>query len=207
MTRRETRDKYSHSDYGTEILFDSISGRCKPKDPSHHIKVIDNLEDMTLKGKYMAVTLLRLLVNVRIESEYDGRVRRFTLLQVSFHNLWDYRLTTTASGSVKMIDSEGFQHDGDGCDYHEFCLVSLPGNEGPVEVSFPWPELTLEDHARTNGWIWFAELADGVLPKRFVFRFDVFEPGSTSGWVKDSETLEFVVTSYRENAIKQIPAQ
>jgi hypothetical protein len=104
-----------------------------------------------------------------------------------------------------MIDSEGFQHSGDICEYYEFCNVVMPGTGQVVEAHFPWPELVLEAHAKARGWVWFEALPEGVIPHRFIFKFDVFEPGQTAGWVKDCETLEFVLSRYEKVSMKELP--
>jgi len=187
------------SHYGSEILIKKISGRSKQGESSRYTQIVDDLQSLTLSGKYMSLTLRKLYVNVPIQSSSKFNVRSFTLLKVVFHNIWDYRLSTFTD--IKMIDSEGFQHDGKGCHFYEFTQVILP-NKKKIDVNFPWPELVLEDHCKTEGWVWFDELANGVVPHRFIFIFNVFEPGEISGWVKDYETLEFIINSHDFGTIK-----
>ncbi len=85
-----------------------------------------------------------------------------------------------------------------------FYRFVLPEGEKTIEARFPWPELTLEDHAKTKGWIWFDQLSEGIPPHRFLFQFDVFDPGNTSGWVRDSDALEFIIENYQIRPIKRV---
>lgn len=197
------RTKQQDYPFGGEVSFDNLSGRCRQGDPSHLVKTIDDLDDMTLTGRYMSMKLMRLFVNIPLQSAYDGSIRSFIILEALFHNMWDYRLMSLSTGSVKMIDSEGFQHDRNGCPYYEFSKVVMPQGK-IVEAQFPGPQLELEDHAKTKGWVWFDSLSKGVLPHRFLFQFSVFDPGTTSGWVRDSETLEFIIDDCRMNPIRQL---
>jgi hypothetical protein len=158
----------------------------------HHKKIITSLDDLSLRGKYMSIKLNSLLYNVVLRSAYEESEKSFILIEVVYHNLWDYRLNSSATGSTKMIDSDDFQHDGDGCHYDEYTNLRINENNYK-KVSFPWPELILEAGAKTKGWTWFDGLPKGVLPHRFIFKFQVFEPGDTSGWVQDQETYEFVL--------------
>ena len=185
--------------FGMEILVSHVNGRCMLADNQDFLKIIHNLEDMTLTGKYMSLKLQRLFLNVKLQSEHNRSIRTFTILEVMFHNIWDYRLKTLSNGSIKMIDSDGFQHEEDSP--IEFSRVVLPENR-IAEIGLSWPELTLEDHAKTKGWLWFDRLPEGVFPYRFVFQFSVFDPGNTSGWVKDEETLEFIIEGYNTRPIE-----
>jgi hypothetical protein len=157
----------------------------------HHKKVIDDLTDLTVEGQYMSLKLNNLLLNATLQSKYNKHVRSFLLLEVIYENLWDYRLSTNFPPPL-VIDSEGFQHDGDGCYYHEYTRLLRKEKGRYKEVSFPWPQLELEANAKTKGWIWFDGLPKGVLPYRFIFKVQVCEGGATSGWVQDEETIEFV---------------
>ncbi|MFZ3137523.1 MAG: hypothetical protein WA126_09060 [Thermodesulfovibrionales bacterium] len=123
----------------------------------HHQIRVENLSDLILNGKYMSVRLNNLLLNTPLQSAYTESIKSFNLLEVIYHNLWTYRLNTYTSSSHLMIDSEGFQHEGDGCNYHEYTrLVKKEGRKYKYkEVSFPWPQLQLESGAKTKGWIWF----------------------------------------------------
>ncbi len=119
MEESRRRKKLDYQ-YGTEILLANLRGRSRHDEAASPAKSIHNLNDQTLTGKYMSMKLLRLFVNIPLQSTYDKRIRSFTVLEALFHNMWGYRLKTLSTGSSKMIDSEGFQHDGDGCHYHEF---------------------------------------------------------------------------------------
>jgi hypothetical protein len=192
-------------EFGKEILIKNSNGRFMFDGEVESLRTIDNLEETTLTGIYMAVQLQRLFVNIKLQNEpYDERIRTFTIAEVLFHNIWDYRLDTISSGSHKMIDSEGFQHTGD-THYYESSKVFLPGGK-TFEASFLLPESELEGHSKTKGWLWFDSLSENVLPHRFMFQFSVYDPGTTSGWVKESETLEFIITDYDIKPIEEFIA-
>jgi hypothetical protein len=191
------RTKTEHWQAGAEVLIESATGKRKLDDESPVLETFDSINDLTLKGKYMALTFRRLLLNVPLKSKYSGDIKRFTLVELLFQNVWDYPLN--AMSSAKMIDTEGFQH-GDDCESYEFDHAIQNGKTIPV--SFPEPESPLEDHAKTKGWIWFDELQNGVLPQRFIFAINIFEPGHTSGWVKNTEVLEFFIKSCSTSAAK-----
>jgi hypothetical protein len=183
-----------------EVFIHAITGSWRRDDPSHQTKVVAETSNLTIAGRYMAVTVLRLFVNIRLQHELSLEVRPFTILGASFHNLWAHRLPICCA-DIKMIDSDGFQHPGDLCEYISFTAVEFPGRAKPVPASFPWPERELEAGAKTRGWLWFNSLPPGVVPHRFVFRFKVFDAGQISGWVRDSETLEFVLARCQRSQI------
>jgi len=167
-----------------------VAIRKKEKDKSHFIKTIDDHKNLTAKGKYMEVMLKNIYVDIPLKSNRTNTIRSFTIVEVLFHNIWDYRISINPS-LFKLIDTEGFQHNGNGCSYYEYDhAVMSPDKYTPV--SFAWPELTLEDHTKTIGHIWFKALTRG-LPHRLIFVFQIFEPGDISGWQQDRETIEFII--------------
>lgn len=191
---------------GAEILIKLLSGRCMLAGDQDSLKTIDKLEDMTLTGRYMSLQLQRLFVNINLKNSDAENIRSFTILEVLFHNIWDFRLDIYPSArSIKMIDSDGIQHDGGGCHYFDFSRVVLPEGR-TIEAEFPWPETELEDHAKTKGWLWFDSLPKDVFPYRFVFQLSVFDPGCTSGGVNDEETLEFIIVDYDMKPIEEFVA-
>jgi hypothetical protein len=189
---------------GTEVVIRKIRGTTGSDDESHRSRVVNETNVPTIVGRYMSLTLARLFLNLPLVSEESGETRRFTILGAIWENMWDYRLNTL--GSVKMIDSEGFQHNGDLCEYHEYCSVVVPDTGQVIKANFPWPELELEAHAKTKGWVWFEELPEGVVPSRFIFLFNIFDPGQTSGWVKDSESFEFILAEHDEIPAREVDA-
>ena len=50
----------------------------------------------------------------------------------------------------------------------------------------------IEGLARCAGWIAFSKLKKPAVPHRLLFQLNIFEPGRTSGYVQDSETLELI---------------
>ena len=103
-----------------------------------------------------------------------------------------------------MIDSEGFQHSGRASE-HGFDQVYRPSSNELFSVRFAYAEPVLEPYAKTKGWIWFDELPDDVTPRRLVFIFNIYDPGQTSGWIRDTETLEFVIENFQQIVTKQFP--
>lgn len=191
---------------GTEVVISKISGRSSRGDPSHHTGVFDESIEPTIAGRYMSITLTRLLVNIPLQSKRKENIRCFTLLNTLWHNTWDYRLNTIFFVPVKMIDSEGFQHSSDeDINHYEFCRVVLPDTKQTIEAPFSPPDRILEAHAKTKGWVWFEALPAGVIPRRFIFQVRVYEkPGETDGKVKDFETFEFILANFEQVAIKQL---
>lgn len=200
-----SRNKSFDASGGAEILIKQLSGGVhegKNEDEVNELADTQLLSGTTLTGKYIAITLSRLFLNLPMKSEYDGKVRSFTILQATFQNLWKYPLSTW--DSIKMVDSEEFQHDGGLCEYHEFCNLVLPGGKKTKSVNLEWPETELKGRAKSRGYIWFEKLPKNVMPHRILFSVNVFEPGQTSGWVKDSESLEFVIEDYEIVEVQDI---
>lgn len=166
----------------------------KPKDPRHFVKRAGSIEDAVCLGRYMGVTIEKVVVNIPIqgESAIESKEKEFTLVRVLYSNLWEHRLTTETQG-VKMIDTEGIQHspESDLYTYEQETKVRI-GKERCVPYSFESPDDTLEGGAKTRGWSWFSALPKGTWPHRLVFNFFVFEPGYTAGVGQDHETLEVV---------------
>lgn len=188
--------KNNSKQLGTEILKKATGGSSSLEDNSHHAKVISESGSINITGKYMSVTLTRLFVDMTLQSKNTEEIRTFTILGAIWHNLWGHRIKTLLTGSIKMIDSEGFQHSGDLCEFYKYRRIVLPNSQGIIDIDFAWPELTLEAHAKSKGYVWFDNLPNGVMPHRFIFKFEIFEPGQISGGVKDGETFEFVLANW-----------
>lgn len=184
------KTKVDYLQYNAELVIESVSGKRKLDDEQPVLETFDNINDLTLRGQYMALTLRRILLNVEFKSKYGDDKQRFTVMEFLFHNVWDYPLN--AFSSAKMIDTEGFQHGGESKGW-EFNNAIIGGKLVPV--SLDQPESPLEDHSKTRGWLWFDELPKGVMPQRVVIGVNIFEPGHTSGWVKNTEVLEFFIKS------------
>jgi len=186
---------------GEEILLNKISGSTNYTSDTLEGQIFDAVDQRTIRGKHMAVTLGRLFVNLPLYYQIQNEVRCFTMLEVIWHNLWDYRMS---QGDAKMIDAEGFQHSGKTHEYG-FDQVYKPSRNELFSVKFAQAEFVLEPYARTRGWVWFDELPNGVLPRRLIFIFNIYDPGQTSGWIRDTETLEFVIENFEQTVIEQFP--
>jgi len=191
MPGREKRISPSY-----EIAIRAVTGYRTEDEPSTKTIAVEGSSDATIEGRYMSVTLSRLLVNLPMISD-EGEPGYFTLLAVDLRNLWDYQLITkynTLGIKHKLIDSLGFQYEVDMPPW-DYRTVVLEDGES-LEVRYEAPERYLEAHARTTGWFSFGTLLGGAAPERFIFRFPVFDAGQTGGWVRDEEVLEFVITDY-----------
>jgi hypothetical protein len=163
----------------------------------HYKKIIMTLddEDISIRGKYLSLTLTNLLLNISLQQDedYHDRIpKTYNLVEFLYHNIWSARISISG-GQKCMIDSDGFQHElADICDFHSYNHWLPPRTSGiPKEVFFPWPDLTIEAKAKTRGWWWLRPLRGNILPCRFVIQISIYKPGDTSGWVQDHETLEF----------------
>ncbi len=164
-------------------------------DPRHFLKRAANIDDAFCSGRYMAVTIEKVLVNVPITGNHgDGTTeeRTFTLARVLFSNLWDHRITLPTH-EMKLIDSEGIQHslETDIYIYAEEARVRISKKKA-VPYHFQSPEDYVEGRAKVRGWMFFAPLPPGVFPQRFIFRFHAFAPGCVCGRVEDHETLDVI---------------
>lgn len=172
--------------YELELI--SLAGRGRRTDAAdgwHEIAVSGNRK---INGHYVGLTLCRILLNVPLVNRFDETIKKFTLAELIFENLWENPIHIPRYSNFKLIDSEGFQHTQEGSqeDYNTVSARSLPRGTAPVQIT--QPEETLEDRAKTKGWIWLAELANGLLPQRLVFNFDVFDSSTV-----DTEILEFII--------------
>jgi hypothetical protein len=151
--------------------------------------VSEQLPDGTLTGDHMRIKLEQVLVGVEL-ANWKGEVTRLDLVRVLYENLTDYLMPTQQSGTSVMVDSEGFQHP------ESIRLLSLgyevvDGVIRELRDPFKWPQLKLEGGAKTRGWVAFEAPDAEVLPQRFSFEIRLFEPGSTSGWIRGTETFVF----------------
>lgn len=106
-----------------------------------------------------------------------------------------------------LINSEGFQHEHLYPPHYDFPWVLLPGSEEPtaIEGRLESPHRTVERRAKTEGWISFNGLGEGIVPYRFIFRFEIYDPGETSRWVRPYETLELVLPSLEPGPMQELP--
>jgi hypothetical protein len=177
-----------------------ISGVWRKEDPSHYKEIVGNTSKCTIKGQYMEITVDKVLENFTLISNSTGEARQFTLFHVIFRNLHPYVLHTGQSGCVIMIDSDGNQYeDPEGGKRWEFGKVPLDKTEELPSDAFPAPDLILHAGAKTHGWLYFRKLPKGLQPKRLIIIIRVFDAGSTSGWVRDEETFEFIFSKSNKN--------
>lgn len=183
----------ANSEYGVEMKITALSGRhITIKPPAN--KIIADLPKAMLAGKYLSITLHTILLNAHIQSGYSGVVRPFTLVELEYHNTWDYRVAVPSC--IFLIDSSGMQHQASNkADYYEF--TKLRYQAGAIaEINFHAPDFEIASHATTTGWIWFDKVLNGAAIDRISFQVDIFEPGQVSGLAQDQETLEFKINKY-----------
>lgn len=173
-----------------EMKFTTLHGNWYDAGPNFRKRVVQNIGDNTLSGNFLAAKLERVFLNIELKSWYKEGARRFTLLDVVFHNMWDYRISRV---SAILVDSEGYQHSSLEPAY-TFPLQKDLLPEG--QDSFSPPDNEIESGCKTRGWTWFDSLTDELFPHRLIFKVNIHSPGETSGWVQDTETLEFIVAEY-----------
>jgi hypothetical protein len=141
-----------------------------------------------VKGKYFAVTLCRVFRNFPVA--YFGDDSNKVAVQVIYHNLCGYRISVP---KMKVIDSDGFQHDGASIGRYKSKVTSIALKSVDDQI---------EDLAKTKGWVGFDDdLDSGVIPQRLIFELHLFKPGDTSGWVLGEEVIEFFI---KNSSIKQV---
>ena len=165
------------------------------KDPRHFLKMAEDITEASCFGRYMAVSIEKVLVSVPIKGCYAMKTKKgkFTLIKILLSNIWDHRIDVRTH-DMKLIDTEGIQHS------HESDNLYIYQSETEVSISskrnvtydFAPHAATLEGKAKTRGWLWFPALPQGIYPHRLIFNFYIFAPGYTSGAGEDHETLEVV---------------
>jgi hypothetical protein len=167
----------------------------------HHRKIITDseTEDLTISGLYMELTLEKLLFNwCVVDTLSDSTEKHYMLARFLYHNLWGHRISIHANATdAKLIDTEGMQH---GCaDVNAFSMIDAATAIHPKQSPryFPKPPSEVEGHAKARGWTWFEALplSRSVWPRRLLLRFSIFDPGQIGGWVRDTETFEFVFSA------------
>jgi transcriptional regulator len=161
----------------------------------HYRLMISTLDDpLTIRGKYMEVTLTNLLLNLTLthgDTNSNKGPMTYNLVEFLYNNIWIARMNVSSS-IYYLIDSDGFQKSlTDVCDYYSYKYWQPSDSKSKRNVFFPRPESIIETRAKTKGWWWTHSLKEDVYPLRYVLRFDIYQAGDTSGWVKDNETIEF----------------
>jgi hypothetical protein len=173
-----------------------ISQPVMPEDSRHHTTLItgSGSSELTLTGRYMALTLERLLINQVVEQKYhQGERKAFILLCLLYHNLWDYRIKTFDNATeARLIDSKGMQHGYADVNANLMVDAASISEDEEKERYFSKAQSEVEGRAKIRGWTWFDALPPNVWPTRFILRFSIFEPGEIGGLVRDQETFEFI---------------
>jgi hypothetical protein len=165
---------------------------------SHHTKRItySDATDLTLTGTYMELTLEKLLFNRPVVDKYTpSSEAHYMIARFLYRNRWDHRISIhDGATDPKLIDTEGMQHER--ADVNAYLLIDAVTAINPEQSQrhFPKPPSELEGHSKARGWTWFDSLplSSSVWPHRLLMRFSIFDPGHIGGWVRDTETFEFV---------------
>jgi len=170
-----------------------ISGTMTIEKVMHHVQAVESPDDLTIRGKHLAITLTRLWPNVQLFGADFPQGREFTLLETIFENSWDYRLSLY-DANFSMVDSDGWQHKTSRC----FGLdrMRMPTNKEIVQMSFPRLPYDLEGHAKIRGWLFFDALPLRITPRRFVYALTVHGRGYTSDWLRCREFFEFALPDF-----------
>lgn len=159
----------------------------------HHQQNVPRIERSEIVGKYMAVQIERVLINVRAKNSWTKERLSVCAVQLQYGNLWDWPMDVTTFAKFRFIDNAGFTYEvmRDSTDWH---LLDFMCEDG-APLSMPPPHADLEAHARTRGWRLFPALPLGAVPERFIFTFSRYSPGRLDGIVEETETLELAVAS------------
>jgi hypothetical protein len=158
-----------------------------------HVQTVEGSDDLTIRGKHLALTLTRLWPKVQLFGADFPHGREFTLLEAVCENLWDYRLQPCDS-DFTMVDSDGWQHKTSRC--YRPDRMRMTSNKKIVQADLPSLSGYLEGHAKVRGWLIFDALPPKITPRRFIYSLSVFAPGHTSGWVQCYEFFEFALPDF-----------
>jgi hypothetical protein len=167
------------------------------KDPRHFLKKAANIKEAFCSGRYMRVSIEKILINVPISggSGIESKEKGFTLVRILYTNIWGHRISTRAN-AVKLIDTDGVQYG------HETGLYPYQmksrikfSQDRCVDYDFISPEDILEGEAKTRGWLWFPALPPGIYPQRLIFQFYICDPGEVHTPRVNDETLEIILLS------------
>jgi hypothetical protein len=183
-------DEDEKENHGEEFA-QAFAGAWRKENPFHYKEVVNGNTECTIKGRYMEITIDKVLENFSLTGEFRGEVREFTLFHVIFKNLHQHILCTQQTGSITLIDSDGNQYEDQVGLQYEYGKVSTDKAEEPPDDAFPNPDLEVRAGAKTQGWLYFRKLPKGLHPKRLIIEIRVFDAGVTSGWVRDQDTFEF----------------
>lgn len=171
----------------------------KETDEQHYSVEIESFnQEHKIRGKYIEVTLLGWERNKEIKctcKTYKDEICSYkkkklqlnpspetfecSILKVKVENISSQLISVTFGSGGQMIDSKGKTHEPT-----YFCDELYPRD---------WKHYCsdLYDGTHANFYLILPELEDGVDIKRFIYRQDIFEPGSTCGWVQDHEAFDF----------------
>ena len=183
-----------------EMRFSALYGNWNCTTSGYEKNVVADVKDNTLSAKYIAIQLVRALLNVPAQHSYENRQSLFCLLEVVIHNLWDHPIRIP---TIKMIDSGGFQQvEGNpyGYNWSEFFHDAQGAETNLIRCT----DQIIKARGNMRGWFLFDPLAENRLSHRFIFHTDIYDPGETMGWVRDTETIEFVVAEYALDSIQRV---
>lgn len=156
---------------------------------SHYKGIARSPDELLVRGKYFEIAVGKIVLEAEVLTDsYSETVERYVLFEVVYSNLWDHIISTNSRDPL-LIDSNGFQHSACSLSF-DAVIHKAKGLKRGTELPSIADEI--QGRARSAGWIAFPRLKKSVVPHRLIFQFQIFEPGQTSGYVQDSETLELI---------------
>lgn len=147
-------------------------------------------DQLSVRGDYLEVRIGRIILDALVRPRcYDEEVRRLTLIELIYSNLWAHRIPLYQN--LLMIDSAGFQHS----PYRDIFFEARVEKSKFLKKGTELPTIAeiLEGNARTHGWFAFPKSSGSTVPHRFIFKHHVFAPGYTCGTVQQAQTLEIAL--------------
>jgi hypothetical protein len=159
---------------------------------SHHKTLAKSPSELWVRGSYMEICIERIILDATVVFDsFNLNPVPVVLFEAVFSNLSEYRIGITSPAPL-LIDSAGFQHSAYNWWNLGFCPTVCKSKRIEEGTNLPRIASEIEGKAKSLGWITFPLLKKSVVPHRLIFQFPIFDPGSTSGSVRHSETLELV---------------
>jgi len=164
-------------------------GGLKYMSPNHYKVVAKAPDELLVRGKYFEIAVGKIILDAEVLTDsYSETVEHYALFEVVYSNLWDHIISANSRDPL-LIDSKGFQNSASSL-LSDAVIHKAKGLKKGTELPSVADEI--QGQARSAGWIAFPRLKKSVVPHRLIFQHQIFEPGQTSGYVQDSETLELI---------------
>lgn len=153
-------------------------------------------DQRALRGRYMEITLGRILFNLHVIAGRDNEQSVVSLVELRYQNTCKFNQPIP---TVIMTDSRGVPTSGRS--FNEISLIVLKDQQVPIW--FQSPAQLLEAEGQTTGWVVFDRLARDfndvevghdaiVIPRHLRLALVLYEvPGQTGSRIKGEEIFEF----------------